>query len=397
MQPLSSVAWPWPPALNALRRWALTAQWGALGCRIIVRLDGLRVRPSCNLALVPLIGRLSPVGRGLGGLGAQFVVESITSSIRASSAAVSILFCVGVVLSIIGVQLFAGAFYVCNDLSIDTEEECTGTFEEFNDESNDYVMTDRRWDHAVRYHYDNIYNGLLTTLELMTGEMWPDIMLAGVDHVGPGKAMKKNSSEWAAIYFISVLMIMNVFFLNMIIGIVVECASKLKDERKYPGLAPVLKEWMLTLRGLSCVKPLPHRHPPENKFRKEMHLLVHSFLFQKFIYWAITLNCFQMTLGYYGQSDEWAASLERVSVVFSVVFMVELILKLIALGRDYFKSYENLFDFCIIIVSCIGFIAPVSLNFLQAFRVLRLIRIARKIKGAIALPLPQDSHTGIGQ
>ncbi|KAK3258111.1 hypothetical protein CYMTET_32830, partial [Cymbomonas tetramitiformis] len=99
-------------------------QWNQLDCFVVcVSIVGIFFS---DVAFLRALRALRPLRIIVRLEGFRFVVESITSSIRASSAAVSILFCVGVVLSIIGVQLFAGAFYVCNDLSIDTEEECTG-------------------------------------------------------------------------------------------------------------------------------------------------------------------------------------------------------------------------------------------------------------------------------
>merc|ERR550537_38150 len=51
------------------------------------------------------------------------------------------------VFAIIGVQLFAGKFYVCNDSSITEAEECHGTSPD---------GFDRVWGHRTEMHFDNV-------------------------------------------------------------------------------------------------------------------------------------------------------------------------------------------------------------------------------------------------
>jgi hypothetical protein len=75
-------------------------------------------------------------------------------------------------------------------------------------------------------------------------------------------------------------------------------------------------------------------------------------------------------------------------MLFSVVFNVEMILKLIALEHQYFWFAWNLFDMFIVIAADIGIILDIfelSKNFstavtiLRAFRIMRIVRILEKI------------------
>ncbi|KAK3262553.1 hypothetical protein CYMTET_28597, partial [Cymbomonas tetramitiformis] len=207
--------------------------------------------------------------------GFKFVVETITISIRQSMATIAVACFVMLAIAAIGVQLFAGAFYHCNDASIDNADDCTGAFEDSDDAE----------------------------------EAWPDIMLAGVDAVGQRQAMRKDANIAHAVYFLASIMILNVFFLNMIIGVVVECANDLKETTKYPTLGPILKEWILSLKDISRTKPVRHETSSANKIQRELAILVSSVVFEKFIYLAIMANCVVMTITYHGESAQYKQTL----------------------------------------------------------------------------------------
>ena len=58
--------------------------------------------------------------------------------------------------AVIGVQLFKGKFFMCNDKSKMTEEECQGYYFEFRDDDINYpVQEEREWERSD-FHYDNV-------------------------------------------------------------------------------------------------------------------------------------------------------------------------------------------------------------------------------------------------
>ncbi|KAK3287065.1 Caveolin-2 [Cymbomonas tetramitiformis] len=311
--------------------------------------------------------------------GIKFVIESIIQSFMQSATTVLLAACVGLLLACVGVQLFAGTFYMCTDATVDLEEDCTGTYIE-----SDGAERERDWYRISPSHYDNILSGFLTTLELTSGEMWPEIALLGVDSVGPGEAMKENASIGVMLYFIIVLLVMNSFFLDTIIGIVVDSAQNIKGAADFPDLSPPLKEWMLTLRGIHAMSPSKTLHMPKNRLVQAIYYAVNSEEFDGIIQSAIVLNCIVMMLTHYGESEEYAAVLEMLSFGFTVVFFSEMVLKLVVLRVVYFWDGWNCFDFFIVGTSIVEVllngILP-SMKFLQTFRVLRLVRIVRRIKG----------------
>lgn len=97
-----------------------------------------------------------------------------------------------------------------------------------------------------------------------------------------------------------------------------------------------------------------------------------------------------------GASADYIEVLDKINLVFTGVFFVEAVLKLIAFGKTYFYIGWNKFDF-FIVVSSIGEIllsvvssgnsasflkfAPQIARVLRVFRISRVLRLVGKYKG----------------
>ena len=90
---------------------------------------------------------------------------------------------------------------------------------------------------------------------------------------------------------------------------------------------------------------------PTNRIRKKFHDLVSSKEFDLVIMFFIALNMFQMCLGYEGIDSTLEHLLVLSNHVFSLVFLLEAIFKLIAYGWSYFRNNQNRFDFFVVISS----------------------------------------------
>lgn len=76
---------------------------------------------------------------------------------------------------------------------------------------------------------------------------------------------------------------------------------------------------------------------------------------------------------------------ETMNYIFTGIFIVEAIIKLLGLGKNYFKDGWNVFDF-IIVVSSIIFLHPYfrksksTITVMRAFRVGRVFKSFKKLK-----------------
>lgn len=92
-----------------------------------------------------------------------------------------------------------------------------------------------------------------------------------------------------------------------------------------------------------------------------------------------------MAISYYGAPYSYNYTLEIINYIFTAIFTLEAIFKLIPYGLLYFKSSWNVFDFIVVIGSLMDIILnslnESSLKFLrvgpQLARVLRVLRVTR--------------------
>jgi len=112
---------------------------------------------------------------------------------------------------------------------------------------------------------------------------------------------------------------------------------------------------------------------------EEKHWLVDSGAFQAFISLMIVLNALQ--LGLEADHPEYKVSWKIAENIFTAVFLVELIVKLLALRRSFFRDYWNWFDFFLVLTSILDvWILQLLLKGgpdLQIVSVIRILRMAR--------------------
>ena len=78
--------------------------------------------------------------------------------------------------------------------------------------------------------------------------------------------------------------------------------------------------------------------PPEDSWRYKFFNFVMHPNFEWFIMSCIIANTVSMGAKYFGQPYEVTLVIEIINYIFSGIFIVEMILKLMGLGNDYFKN-----------------------------------------------------------
>lgn len=84
-----------------------------------------------------------------------------------------------------------------------------------------------------------------------------------------------------------------------------------------------------------------------------------------------------MALEHHGMNHHFVVTVKVSNYIFTSIFIIELILKLCALSKVYFKSAWNLFDAIIVTASIIdlGLESVKGLGVIRTFRLLRLLRV----------------------
>ena len=106
----------------------------------------------------------------------------------------------------------------------------------------------------------------------------------------------------------------------------------------------------------------------------------------------VVINMVVMCCPYAGQTEEYAASIEGLGTVITLIFMLEMVLKLVGVGcTRYWRNQWNKLDGTIVIISGIDLGATIAfagddsnisfLRILRMLRVLRMLRLMRSWKG----------------
>ena len=161
-------------------------------------------------------------------------------------------------------------------------------------------------------------------------------------------------------------------------------------------MTPSQKQWALTQSFVMKIKPERRFSRPTDKIRAVCYDFVMPNInpwFDRFILGIILLNTACIASASFGDSAEKEAYLALFNSICSAVFIAELMLKLTALGKTYFRSKWNRFDFLIVLGLVIGIIlkqtianerlaASISsvIGLLRIGRIIRLIRLIKSLR-----------------
>lgn len=285
-----------------------------------------------------------------------------------------------IIFGIIGVIFFKGAMYYCTDPNILTESECKGSF--FNSDGEEFV---RSW-RTLPYHFNHIFNGILTLFCVSAGAGWSDYMYAQVDAVGPGLGMKRDFNQVAALFYVGFIFLVNFFIMNLYLGAIVtnfNAIQKELDGSLY--LTNSQKNWVLAQKLMIRCYPKIKFLKPHNKIQGYFYDFIMNYKFDILIQTCIVLNVIFMGLVSFPADLSLNSFLELANLIFVVIFAIEMGLKIIGLGPSlYFADSWNKFDFAVTMLSIVTLLPVSGLGnaaVLRSFRIARLFRLVKIYKG----------------
>nr|XP_020470735.1 voltage-dependent N-type calcium channel subunit alpha-1B-like isoform X4 [Monopterus albus] len=286
------------------------------------------------------------------------------------------------IFAVIAVQLFKGKFFYCTDESKGLEKECRGQFLDYD--RDDVAAQPREWK-KYAFHYDNVLWAFLTLFTVSTGEGWPVVLKHSVDATyedqGPSPGFRMETSIFYVVYFV----VFPFFFVNIFVALIIITFQEQGDK--------AMSECSLEKNERACIdfainaKPLT-RYMPENKqsFQYKMWKFVVSPPFEYAIMTLIALNTVVLMMKFYGAPDIYESMLKYLNIIFTALFTLECILKIIAFGPlNYMKAAWNIFDFVTVLGSITDILVTeiktdklINLSFLRLFRAARLIKLLRQ-------------------
>ena len=360
--------------------------------------------------------------------GLRLVVGALFSSIPAMGNVVLVCLLFFIIFGIMGVNFFAGLYARCIDISNSESIDCYYYFpyqDCFNKQLCDTgsITTTGSWFHSriginlptevittttvawrpYPYTFNNIGAAILTLFEVATLEVWLNIMYVAMDTRGfdPGKLPELvplqpilNANPWYALYFVFFVIVGAFFILNLFVGVTIDKFNEMKSEKGAILLTANQQQWLAMRQNAFKAGPAkrPER-PLGNPLRKMCYDVWEKPQFDAFIIIIILINVLFMAMEHYKMSPEWTMCMFVSNLIFSAIYSLEAIIKLLAIGfGNYFKDGWNRFDFLIVMVAWVGIaldlvpgINAEQLSFIMVLRVARIGRIFRLIPKAKGL------------
>ncbi|KAK7579828.1 hypothetical protein V9T40_000457 [Parthenolecanium corni] len=297
------------------------------------------------------------------------------------------------IFAVIAVQLFNGKFFYCNDGSKSTKTECQGdylSYEDYDLNSDAFMpeVKSRVWE-PREFHYDNVIMAMLTLFTVQTGEGWPQVLQHSMAATYEGRGPIENFRLEMAIFYVIYFIVFPFFFVNIFVALIIITFQEQGEAE--------LQDGEIDKNQKSCIDftinavPFERYMPKDrNSLKYKVWRVVVSNLFEYFIMMLIVFNTLLLMMKYHNQDLVYERVLGYMNMVFTSMFTIECILKIISFGvRNFFKDAWNIFDFICVIGSIVD--AGLSflmnkqestnlpnLGFLRLFRAARLIKLLRQ-------------------
>nr|XP_034983216.1 voltage-dependent L-type calcium channel subunit alpha-1C isoform X9 [Zootoca vivipara] len=286
--------------------------------------------------------------------GLKHVVQCVFVAIRTIGNIVIVTTLLQFMFACIGVQLFKGKLYSCTDSSKQTEAECRGNFITYKDgEVSQPIILARSWENS-KFDFDNVLTAMMALFTVSTFEGWPELLYRSIDSHMEDVGPIYNHRVEISIFFIIYIIIIAFFMMNIFVGFVIVTFQE-QGEQEY-------KNCELDKNQRQCVeyalkaRPL-RRYIPKNQYQYKVWYVVNSTYFEYLMFILILLNTICLAMQHHGQSCIFKEAMNILNMLFTGLFTVEMVLKLIAFKpKGYFSDPWNVFDFLIVIGSIIDVI-----------------------------------------
>ncbi|XP_032899668.1 sodium channel protein type 4 subunit alpha-like isoform X2 [Amblyraja radiata] len=342
--------------------------------------------------------------------GMRVVVNALVGAIPSIMNVFFVCLIFWLIFSIMGVNLFAGKFYKCKNITsgdmfpiehINNRTEC----EAMN-------SSDVRWLNE-KVNFDNVGLGYLALLQVATFKGWMNIMYAAVDSRNISEQPEYEINTYMYVYFVIFIIFGSFFTLNLFIGVIIDNFNQQK--KKLGGqdifMTEEQKKYYNAMKKLGSKKPQKPIPRPLNRFQGVIFDLVTKQAFDIIIMILICLNMVTMMV----ETDNMDTNKERIlfiiNTTFIVLFTTECTLKIIALRQYFFTVGWNIFDFVVVILSIIGivladliekyFVSPTLFRVIRLARIGRILRLIRGAKGirtllfALMMSMPALFNIGL--
>ncbi|NWZ54501.1 SCN5A protein, partial [Haliaeetus albicilla] len=345
--------------------------------------------------------------------GMRVVVNALLGAIPSIMNVLLVCLIFWLIFSIMGVNLFAGKFGKCVNLT-EEDSELNGSINNITD-CKMYNNTGKIFWVNVKVNFDNVGSGYLALLQVATFKGWMEIMYAAVDSREKNEQPEMEHSLFMYLYFVNFIIFGSFFTLNLFVGVIIDNFNQQK--KKISGedifMTEEQKKYYNAMKKLGSKKPQKPIPRPLNRYQGFLFDIVTRQAFEVVIMILICLNMITMMVETHEQSETKTNILNKINILFVAIFTTECVLKLVALRQYYFSNAWNIFDLVVVIMSLVAlllsgistafehFLPPILFRVIRLARIGRILRLIRAAKGirtllfALMMSLPALFNIGL--
>ncbi|CAM9780756.1 unnamed protein product [Chrysoparadoxa australica] len=370
----------------------------SISSQVVILFDGEHSSSLSSLRALRAMRALRPLRLIHEAEGMRRVVSAMIKGLPSVANVGLVLSMFFMIFSIMGVSFFKGGFIGC-DLK-GSEEAILAAMRDFGLTKDTFVKymhqadceaLGGKWGPTVHQNFDNVATGLLALFEISTSEGWVSVMNAGINSTGIDTNPVEEWRPANSLFFILFMIVGNFFAMNLFVGAVIDsyraiCGASNNSEL---FMSDAQKAWVEMQQMVRKAQLVPRPKPPKAEWRARVFYVAQHPNFERCMMASIAVNTIIMMVHHRNESEAITALLQFSSTVFSVIFTLELTVKIIAYGvRWPFKSSWNFFDTVIVIIadSAVVLRYTTGLDFqtlastAQAARVMLLFRVVRGAK-----------------
>jgi hypothetical protein len=255
------------------------------------------------------------------------------------------------ILAVFNITFFKGQLFHCISDNIPPQylgdNSILKTKQDCMNYGGDWVNSDQ--------HFDNIANSLVVVFQMATTEGWVDVMNKIKDSNGIDMIPIQDNQPLWGIFFMLQIIVTNFLMLNFFAGVVIESFNQ---ERDRTGgqllLTKCQREWIELQRYIMTLEPLQTCRPPTNACRAKLFDLYMSDKGHRFGNVMLVIMTVPFAMRYHRMSQEYEDLVELLLLGSLVMFILELLFKLMVLGSEIRKQKAWFLDVCLLILEVIG-------------------------------------------
>jgi voltage-dependent calcium channel L type alpha-1D len=295
-----------------------------------------------------------------------------------------------IIFGIVGINLFMGLFYRCDNGDVFGQLDCVGTFVDSGG-----ALTGPMWDNPG-FSFDSIFDAMKTLFVVSTGSGWSEILYVAMDSTQVGMQPRRDAFPEAGLFFVVFIFLSSFAVINLFIGVLIHVFGIASGAGLHTSAQ---RKWSLMKILIAQMRPTNIKARRRAGMRGVVYDIVTHDSFEAAVTLVILVNIGTMLSNTTPEPQWWAHGLELVNLCCLIAFTLEGALKIYGLSwPTYWRDSWNRLDCTIVTASWLvkavdtyladEILPPGVLQILRCLRVIRLVLLLKQLPG-----LRQVFHT----